>query len=49
MAEASYHNDEGVECCDDCDEPINDCICECDVTGDQVRECAGPGCEHEEN
>lgn len=48
MAE-TYFDDDGTERCDDCDEPVFECTCACDVTGDSVHECAGPGCEHDES
>lgn len=44
----TYIDAQGVERCDDCDETLDDCACTCPEAGDSVHECAGPGCEHEE-
>lgn len=43
----TWIDDNGVERCGDCDEELAYCGCECDVTGENVHECAGPDCEHE--
>lgn len=44
----TYTDEDGTERCDECDEPTEDCTCTCDITGEQINECAGPGCEHAE-
>ena len=36
----TYVNDAGVECCDNCNEDIDECACCCAECGDHVTECA---------
>jgi hypothetical protein len=40
MKTDTYINGSGVECCDNCGEPIGDCVCCCVECGDHVTECA---------
>lgn len=39
MAE-TYTDDTGVERCDECDQELGYCECECDRCGDNIHECA---------
>lgn len=36
----TYIDDQGVECCDNCGEPVDECPCYCTECGDHVTECA---------
>lgn len=36
----TYTDDEGVEHCDACAEPIEDCVCTCPNCGDALDDCA---------
>lgn len=49
MADTYIDETTGAERCDECDQELGDCTCTCYVTGEQIHECAGPGCEHEES
>lgn len=36
----TYTNEQGVECCDNCNEAVEECVCACVVCGEQVAECS---------
>ena len=36
----TYTDDDGIERCDDCDEPIDYCTCTCPDCGDMLQDCA---------
>lgn len=36
----TYIDEDGVVCCDHCNEPADECACCCVQCGDQVQECA---------
>lgn len=36
----TYTDEAGVECCDNCGTPIDECTCCCVACGDGVMECA---------
>ena len=38
----TYIDADGVERCDNCNEPVDECPCACTVCGDTVMECACP-------
>lgn len=38
----TYIDDNGIECCDNCDTAADECACCCIECGDHVTECACP-------
>jgi len=36
----TYHDEDGIERCDDCEEPLEECFCACFDCGNQLEECA---------
>lgn len=38
----TYIDDDGVERCDNCDEPVDECGCACIECGDAPADCACP-------
>lgn len=35
----TYIDDDGLERCDNCNEPVQECCCECVECGEAVQEC----------